>query len=80
MYFFGLVILASTFSHGMGFLDSIFNSEIAANCKKDSFLCRNGRCISEKKRCDDVNDCFDSSDEQDCGKSTLKSSNEIIYR
>ena len=33
-------------------------------CKSGYFRCQNGRCIQEHKKCDDMNDCLDNSDER----------------
>jgi len=34
------------------------------------FTCSNSRCIPRQRRCDSINDCWDRSDEQQCGRST----------
>ena len=36
-------------------------------CAEDEFQCHLGNCIPSAKQCDHVPDCFDNSDEQDCG-------------
>ena len=41
----------------------------AVRCPTNSFLCNNNKCISEKMKCDDVDDCGDLSDEQEGCKS-----------
>lgn len=37
-------------------------------CKPGEFSCRNGRCISEKLKCNGKDDCSDGSDESTCEK------------
>ena len=39
---------------------------ISANCDSDEFECDSGECIDEDRQCDDVDDCFDGSDEDGC--------------
>ena len=36
-------------------------------CNKDEFKCNNERCIDLEWKCDNVDDCYDGSDEVDCG-------------
>ena len=35
-------------------------------CPNETFTCDNGQCIPFKKRCNDMNDCEDESDEEGC--------------
>ncbi|XP_046742518.1 basement membrane-specific heparan sulfate proteoglycan core protein [Diprion similis] len=35
------------------------------------FRCRNGQCIKARRKCDDVFDCYDDSDESDCALSVF---------
>ncbi|XP_059507786.1 low-density lipoprotein receptor-related protein 3 isoform X1 [Stegostoma tigrinum] len=37
-----------------------------SSCKPDEFLCGNGKCILSTWRCNDMDECGDNSDEQDC--------------
>uniref|UniRef100_A0A665U8J6 Low density lipoprotein receptor-related protein 8, apolipoprotein e receptor n=1 Tax=Echeneis naucrates TaxID=173247 RepID=A0A665U8J6_ECHNA len=39
-------------------------------CETGQFQCKNGRCIPTLWRCDDDDDCSDSSDEENCPKKT----------
>ena len=36
------------------------------DCSSDQFTCGNGDCVSTSHVCDAVNDCEDSSDENNC--------------
>lgn len=40
----------------------------AGHCKTGDIACRNGRCVSEYKKCDGYNDCGDGTDESECPK------------
>ena len=37
-----------------------------STCKPDQFMCNDGECIPIEKRCDDLYNCFDRSDESNC--------------
>ncbi|KAK9519611.1 hypothetical protein VZT92_022327 [Zoarces viviparus] len=39
-----------------------------SECETGQFQCKNGRCIPTLWRCDDDDDCSDSSDEENCRK------------
>ena len=41
-------------------------------CSHSEFTCNNGRCVDERGRCDNIDDCGDSSDENNCGIIILK--------
>ncbi|GFR00184.1 ovochymase-1 [Trichonephila clavata] len=45
-------------------------------CKEDEGICHNRNCYHQDKRCDDVDDCGDGTDEEDCGKTVAKLSEE----
>ena len=40
-------------------------------CAKGQWRCLSGSCIAADLRCDRVSDCFDGSDEKDCGNYCL---------
>ena len=46
-------------------------------CGPHEFQCRNEMCISADFVCNGVNDCFDNSDELDCGKLKMSNSNDF---
>ncbi|XP_063860220.1 uncharacterized protein LOC135100807 isoform X2 [Scylla paramamosain] len=35
-------------------------------CSSEQFPCDNGQCVAQDRRCDQVSDCYDESDEQNC--------------
>lgn len=35
-------------------------------CSQQSFCCDDGRCIAMEQRCNEVTDCYDLSDENNC--------------
>ena len=37
-----------------------------SGCADDEFTCSNGQCININKRCDQIVDCRDKTDELDC--------------
>lgn len=37
-------------------------------CQSYEFQCRSGECIDVRRKCDQRQDCYDGSDEEDCGK------------
>ena len=45
---------------------------ILTACDVDEFTCNDGTCIDVSKKCDFVNDCFDSSDEKMCDVLSMK--------
>lgn len=46
-------------------------------CRPDEFQCNDGICIMGYKKCNDINDCSDQSDELHCG--VISYSNDIDY-
>lgn len=49
---------------------SIFFPILASTCSSNQFQCVDGPCINIDKRCNEVEDCSDGSDEFLCGKCT----------
>lgn len=41
-------------------------SPVMAECHESEFTCYDGRCIPHSRRCDNLYDCYDFSDEQNC--------------
>ena len=46
-------------------------------CEEDQFTCNDGTCIALEKRCNDIFECIDDSDEKDCETLVI---NESSYR
>nr|XP_046172952.1 ST14 transmembrane serine protease matriptase b [Oncorhynchus gorbuscha] len=60
------------FNSDMSYVDSGFTAEFEAfvpttQCEPDQIKCRNGLCKVKFWQCDGVNDCGDSTDEENCG-------------
>lgn len=50
-------------------MSSLFFSCVDTSpCSKNEFECGNRMCVSDKAKCNGIYDCFDQSDEKDCGK------------
>ena len=49
-----------------GFWINIYGDLIANNEEYGEFTCKNGQCVSMAKRCDQLQDCDDGSDEEGC--------------
>ena len=43
----------------------------AEGCSPYEFTCANGRCIDDRRRCDEKDDCGDGTDEAGCGTSDI---------
>ena len=48
-------------------MNHLSGTEPVPSCGPGKFRCDDGTCIEESYRCDDVTDCRDGSDEQNCG-------------
>jgi hypothetical protein len=51
-------------------MDHLPATEPGPTCAPGKFRCNDGTCIEESYHCDDVTDCRDGSDEQNCGSRT----------
>ena len=51
-------------------------TEFFFQCSENEFTCNNGTCIELTKRCDDIFDCNNESDEQHCGTLSI---NKLSY-
>jgi hypothetical protein len=43
-----------------------FNFVFIFQCSENEFGCEDGSCVLLEKRCDEIRDCDDQSDEKDC--------------
>ena len=43
----------------------------SSNCRSDEFQCDDGSCVGRHFRCDNVPDCSDASDEDNCSRFSL---------
>lgn len=43
------------------------DDDVSKNCSDNEFACTNGNCIPIEQRCNRVVNCYDNSDELDCG-------------
>ena len=48
-------------------------------CAEDEFTCANGRCILNIDKCDNWNDCYDNSDEEDCESQCMYENRDVIF-
>uniref|UniRef100_A0A7N8WMA6 Low density lipoprotein receptor-related protein 8, apolipoprotein e receptor n=1 Tax=Mastacembelus armatus TaxID=205130 RepID=A0A7N8WMA6_9TELE len=55
--------------HRLSFSDNT-GTHTESECEAGQFQCKNGRCIPTLWRCDEDDDCTDSSDEENCPKKT----------
>ncbi|CAD5212711.1 unnamed protein product [Bursaphelenchus okinawaensis] len=58
-------------------LDAIQSNQVKSaeisfdeGCSDDEFTCSNGKCIDKRRKCNQIHDCSDGSDEEDCGRFT----------
>ena len=55
------------------FKGRVYNKTLKlSGCADDEFTCSDGQCVKIRDRCDQILDCRDKSDEQDCKILTLK--------
>ena len=57
-------------SHGQPYLSQLKLS----HCRDGQFTCNDGQCVSMKQRCDQIPDCRDKSDEENCNIVVLEKS------
>lgn len=48
-------------------LDDPSSEPPTLQCGSNSFSCSNGKCVPASYQCDGVDDCYDNSDEANCG-------------
>lgn len=65
-----LVDMAAAVVHAVVNVKLICSVYILENvtCREGTFPCGSGECISSSKQCDFNDDCFDGSDELNCGR------------
>ena len=62
-----------TGDHGCSSKSEEYTTELKlSGCKEGNFTCNDGQCVSMEKRCDQLPDCRDYSDEIDCKILVLK--------
>ncbi len=49
-------------------VDSAGGGGSSSNCRSDEFQCDDGSCVGRHFRCDNVPDCSDASDEDNCSR------------
>uniref|UniRef100_A0A672I5A0 Low density lipoprotein receptor-related protein 8, apolipoprotein e receptor n=1 Tax=Salarias fasciatus TaxID=181472 RepID=A0A672I5A0_SALFA len=65
-----LPVVPTQVTYTVVFLSENTGTHTESECETGQFQCKNGRCIPTLWRCDDDDDCSDSSDEENCPKKT----------
>ena len=68
-FFFRLLVIYFYTFETKGLNVGVFSiTDFKEQCMDHEFQCKNNMCISVDYVCDDKDDCYDGSDETNCGK------------